>query len=288
MSRRYFIRTIRGETGPYSTSELRILIAKGDLGPDDHISDNKQRWVSVRSVRNLQPNDSSPDTTKNLNSPLRRIDKRMIWVALWGITTAIAAAAGWLLGPQVVPRPPVQSQPNPLPIRTTTSTASQPKSPQPAQPLIVPTPGRIGDVEVSITKSQLNNMPVSSDGSLLAWGPFLEVEVTIVNRSTSKLIDFRWWSASELAESSERNRLGILHPYAFVRITDEFGNVYRTYADSDRIYGGADRGPAYPSKPLRQKLLLNPPVASAKQLDFEFSGAAFQQPVSVLLRLPLP
>jgi hypothetical protein len=153
---------------------------------------------------------------------------------------------------------------------------------------VVPQTGRLGDLEISISSSFLASPAIGYSGRLINSGPFLAVEVSVVNRSTSRLIEFTRWSASLAAEECDDEAFRLSNDYAFVRVTDEYGNVYRTFLDSHMLFKGLEPGPAYPNKPLRQKLLLYPPIDSATRLDFEFSGRAISAPGSLVLRLPLP
>jgi hypothetical protein len=281
---RYFTRTIDGISGPFTTAQVREMFASGRLNQDDCISVDKLRWTPIRSVRNL--NCPSPTAQGPTERPLGRRSFRALWIGVGVVVLAITTTTGWFMFVATSRHSLI-----PPPAPPTSAPASGPKS---STPVLVPASGMIGDVEVAISSVKTLNHALNNRGGLLANGPIFEVEVTIVNRTTTKLINFLPWSASSLAETAEehadRRDEPLLFPYAFVRVTDEFGNVYRTVADSADVWQGLDHGPAYPGVPLKQKLLLLPPVTAATHLDFEFSNKAFDQQsqrAPLVLRLPI-
>jgi hypothetical protein len=141
----------------------------------------------------------------------------------------------------------------------------------------------IGDMEVSITKASNGEFLLRDLNGRYERKRLHEIEVSVVNKSASRLIDFHPWSTSAATRASEQGLLKVPCPYAFLRVTDEFGNVYRATEEPK-----VGQGPAYPGKPLVQLIYLNPPVATATYLDFEFSGRAFDEAQSLVIRLPLP
>lgn len=308
MTNHYFIRTPNGITGPHSAREIRAMASDGRLNARDQISGDQTRWVPAESVKGLQFRSPAPAPTAQ--TPKRNFHRYLITlvvivIAATSVYVALTEStqrAANLVTEKTPVMPAVERSPQPPrnevgAIQSNSTQAATPppvlpqvpaasKSQTPIAPVLpittVPNPGRIGDVQVSVTDAELRDWVVGNIGNgRMIPGPYLVLSLSIENQTASKLVKYSQWSSSGSTDQPP----GFLAK-GLATLEDNFGNSYTVEVESDWVFGGAKAGALYPRKPLSERLVFQPPVDGIRYLDLTLFGAAVGQPGKLTLRIP--
>lgn len=138
-------------------------------------------------------------------------------------------------------------------------------------------PFTIGDITLTIDSVELGKVPLESfSGETTSVDDFVTIWVTVANTSEGKKIDFLPWRETRSVFSDRAT------------LKDNFDNSYRkTGFGINEIAGVDDELSIYPGKSVKEAIVFEVPVDSAKYLDLVLPADAVDQNGSFRFRIPM-
>jgi hypothetical protein len=139
---------------------------------------------------------------------------------------------------------------------------------------------RQGDVEIKVTQVLLGKVPLRSkidQSESVSQDDLIAICVELRNVSQSRKVEYESWLGRHLAFGRDHATL-----------KDNFGNVYKRidFGFGTEIIGHTESDSIYPGKMLRDALVFEVPVETAKYLDLELPAANFGGEGMLRLRIP--